>query len=681
MSKINESPKWEAAINQIARGERVEGGRNGAINVQAQALANRTLYLKVFLEMLNSISISSGNGVYDTVEQAQKAIDDGQELRQFFNIVDIGDNAWVRRYENVEGVVTPTDEFMPNGTFIDQLSKQVADAKRTSLQTIETIPNDQGIEFGITDSKGKLLFGVTGQGDTKGKTTTEFNESLKKLDSKIGTPLQAKSTLPNSLNVVYGITDAEGRLLWGVTADGHQVNPTTIDLDSRVTILESGTIGGNRLHLVIIYGQSNSTGAVNLSQNWRELANWGVYPEGYEGEMDGPAIITNADNGVQTLAPTLSDLIPLTGATFGVADGDGPARGALDTTTAYYPQNKYVAFGHGRGSSYIEQLDRPTAEEITAGNASGIAISPTSAEALMLANSQGWESITQHSFASCATPYYKGMWLIKQLLGICTEKGVYVSADAILWLQGENDAAAPAGYADKLIAFYDQYNADIKLILSQTENITFIFESSNYSWAGITDDTKKVNTHFGLNIEQLKAAQKAVTLSPRRPMYLASPRYPQTNQIHMFPHAQRWMGEQMGKVLRKINIEGADWRPFAPDYWWLEGNSIYIKMAVPVAPLQFIAPPNAPSDMQRPGQPYGFSYSGGALALSDVQIVGNELVKITFPSVPTGKTISYVKDSRVGSLCDSDATEAMFTDRSGAKNDLRNYCFPFEILM
>lgn len=623
--------------------------------------------------------------LYTTIEQAQKAIDDGFiPLDAMFNVaVPAGATPprFADQYQNVGGVATPTGVSYPSAEYVNQISTTVDELSQTALRFIEAMPNDQGIEFGFADLLGRLLFGFTPNGDMKNKTITEILNSIAHLASTIGTPLQAKTTLPNDLNVFHGVTDINGRLVWGLTPSGDQVNKTTSELDSRISALEAGSGGGDRLRLVFINGQSNATAAVNLSQTWRTPANWGVYPEGYEGEMDGPAIITNTDNGVKTLAPTLTDIIPLVGATFGVADGDGPAHGALDTSTAYYPQNQYVTFGHGRGSSYIEQLDKPTAEEIAASDASGIVISPTSAEALMLANSQGWDSITQYSFASCATPYYKGMWLTKRLLEICTAKGIRVSADAILWLQGENDAAAPAGYADKLIAFYDQYNADIKLILSQTENITFIFETSNYSWTGVTDDTLKVNTHFGLNIEQLKAAQKAVTLSPRRPMYLASPRYPQTNQIHMFPHAQRWMGEQMGKVLRKINIEGADWRPFAPEYWWLEGNSLYIKFPVPVPPLQFVTPPNAPSDMQRPGKPYGFSYSGGDLALTDVTTMGNELVKVTFPNSPVGKTLSYIKEARVGSLCDSDATAAMFTDRSGAPNDLKNYCLPFEINM
>ncbi|HHC3062674.1 TPA: hypothetical protein ACN70E_004565, partial [Klebsiella pneumoniae] len=47
---INESIRWIDNIYLIRRADKVEGGRDGAANVQATQLANRTAYLKVLLE-------------------------------------------------------------------------------------------------------------------------------------------------------------------------------------------------------------------------------------------------------------------------------------------------------------------------------------------------------------------------------------------------------------------------------------------------------------------------------------------------------------------------------------------------------------------------------------------------------------------------------------------------------
>lgn len=46
MSSIDESPKWEDTIYQIARDDEVSGGREGIANIQARQLANRLLFLR-----------------------------------------------------------------------------------------------------------------------------------------------------------------------------------------------------------------------------------------------------------------------------------------------------------------------------------------------------------------------------------------------------------------------------------------------------------------------------------------------------------------------------------------------------------------------------------------------------------------------------------------------------------
>ncbi|HCI6826579.1 TPA: hypothetical protein NPP80_003119 [Klebsiella variicola subsp. variicola] len=59
MTNIIETPKW-GEVPQIARTDKVEGGRDGAANIQAQELANRTLLL---MQMLEGYSV--GEKPYD----------------------------------------------------------------------------------------------------------------------------------------------------------------------------------------------------------------------------------------------------------------------------------------------------------------------------------------------------------------------------------------------------------------------------------------------------------------------------------------------------------------------------------------------------------------------------------------------------------------------------------------
>lgn len=49
MTNITETPSW-GDVPQLSRTDKVEGGRGGAANSQAQQLANRTLLLKQMLD-------------------------------------------------------------------------------------------------------------------------------------------------------------------------------------------------------------------------------------------------------------------------------------------------------------------------------------------------------------------------------------------------------------------------------------------------------------------------------------------------------------------------------------------------------------------------------------------------------------------------------------------------------
>ena len=71
MTNIIETPMW-GDVPLITRADKVEGGRGGAANIQAQELANRTLLL---MQMLEGYSV--GEKPYDNEADAQADIDKG----------------------------------------------------------------------------------------------------------------------------------------------------------------------------------------------------------------------------------------------------------------------------------------------------------------------------------------------------------------------------------------------------------------------------------------------------------------------------------------------------------------------------------------------------------------------------------------------------------------------------
>ena len=51
--KIKDSSQWEDSVTLLTRQQRVEGGQDGAANIQAKELANRTAWLKDKLEAIS----------------------------------------------------------------------------------------------------------------------------------------------------------------------------------------------------------------------------------------------------------------------------------------------------------------------------------------------------------------------------------------------------------------------------------------------------------------------------------------------------------------------------------------------------------------------------------------------------------------------------------------------------
>ncbi len=109
---LTESPVWEDAIFQLEKSTPVLGGDNGPDNWQAEQLANRTLFLKLLAESAMQVAMTT-SATYDDVEKAQDAINKGIETHRFFTVRET-DGVWSQRYENVNGVATPTGEKLLN---------------------------------------------------------------------------------------------------------------------------------------------------------------------------------------------------------------------------------------------------------------------------------------------------------------------------------------------------------------------------------------------------------------------------------------------------------------------------------------------------------------------------------------------------------------------------------------
>ncbi|WP_430690126.1 sialate O-acetylesterase [Klebsiella quasipneumoniae] len=113
MTDITETGKWEGNIPFITRSDRVEGGKNGLINIQAGRLANRTAYLKEQLDAYNGL-LKSGELPFTSEADARAAIAAGKiPVSAIFSIRSTNPYFWVDEYQNTDGQPVATGRHLP----------------------------------------------------------------------------------------------------------------------------------------------------------------------------------------------------------------------------------------------------------------------------------------------------------------------------------------------------------------------------------------------------------------------------------------------------------------------------------------------------------------------------------------------------------------------------------------
>lgn len=83
----------------------------------------------------------SGRDAYADGIEAQKAIDDGIETRKYFTVWSPNNSHWVRKYQNINGVATPLDDWLPNAAYVEELDEllSVTTAQVAKLKNITSL--------------------------------------------------------------------------------------------------------------------------------------------------------------------------------------------------------------------------------------------------------------------------------------------------------------------------------------------------------------------------------------------------------------------------------------------------------------------------------------------------------------------------------------------------------------
>ncbi|MEL5309468.1 hypothetical protein [Serratia nevei] len=154
---LPESPVWEDSIFQLETDTPVLGGADGPDNWQAQQLANRTQYLKQYIEAL-----SSGETPYTNEAAAQQAISAGKISEGAkFSVRSDDTFIWVLEYQNISGTATQTGKTLPSSEFVMLVAKGLnlanADIVKilNRITPLDTLISDK-IDLAFTSSAGPV---------------------------------------------------------------------------------------------------------------------------------------------------------------------------------------------------------------------------------------------------------------------------------------------------------------------------------------------------------------------------------------------------------------------------------------------------------------------------------------------------------------------------------------------
>ena len=113
MTNINEKADWQESIPMITRTDKVQGGREGKVNVQTEILAARTNYLKNQLDAYSGL-IKSGDLPFANEGAARSAIVAGKVPEgALFSIRSDNPLYWVEEYKNISGEPVATGRYLP----------------------------------------------------------------------------------------------------------------------------------------------------------------------------------------------------------------------------------------------------------------------------------------------------------------------------------------------------------------------------------------------------------------------------------------------------------------------------------------------------------------------------------------------------------------------------------------
>lgn len=269
---------------------------------------------------------------------------------------------------------------------------------------------------------------------------------------------------------------------------------------------------------------------------------------------------------------------------------------------------------------------------------------------------------------------------------LAAERGHSYKVAGVVWIQGESDNSN-ANYAEAFSRLVNDYNACIKAITGQAEDVFFFVDSITFNgaYAGQSGELV-VDRQLDL------ACADTASISNDGLVYMVGPRYQYHPPVHYAPQSIVAKGEVIAQAIESVVFRRRPWRPLSLQSVTVQGSDLLCRFHVPVPPLQFqltLENSRSQSMFNTFSPDYGFQVVsvGGQSILTEVVIESPYELRLKCSEYPAGASLSYgqrvLEHGKLmrGNLCDSHNYPSLFVDGNGMHYDSRNWAMPFTMLI
>lgn len=204
--------------------------------------------------------------------------------------------------------------------------------------------------------------------------------------------------------------------------------------------------------------------------------------------------------------------------------------------------------------------------------------------------------------------------------GVLRPLGVTVIHGESDYESGRTSPQYILNYEANLSQWQTDYETDVNEIIGTTDVLPMFISQVNSRATG-----------------EIADAQLSAHLNSNQKIILVAPKYQYNYAIggtHLTNTSSKQMGEMLGKVIKKVSIDGQIWNPLMPTSISRTANIVTISFNIPVGSLNF----DTSLVALRPN--YGFDFlqtNGNEITITDVTLINNNTqVQITLSAIPTG---------------------------------------------